>query len=88
MLLFVSLTDAAPVIPGQSLNLDAARFFELYHHSRESFLYLKSFYIGEISTEDRPLVPQPAEPPSADFLTQLREYSAFRLAVKGPHKSF
>jgi hypothetical protein len=29
------------IIPTQSLNLDCARFFELYHASRESFLYLQ-----------------------------------------------
>ncbi len=29
------------IIPQQSLNLDCARFFELYHASRESFLYLQ-----------------------------------------------
>ena len=34
------------IIPRQALNLDAALFFELYHASRESFLFLKEFYIG------------------------------------------
>ncbi len=30
---------------------------QVYHVSRESFLYLSEFYIGEIAPEDRPLVP-------------------------------
>jgi cytochrome b involved in lipid metabolism len=38
----------ARIIPAQSLNLDCARFFEVYHSSRESFLYLREFYIGEL----------------------------------------
>ena len=31
----------------------------MYHVSRESFLYLSEFYIGEIEPQDRPLVPMP-----------------------------
>ncbi len=38
----------ATIIPKQSLNLDCARFFEVYHSSRESFLYLREFYVGEL----------------------------------------
>ena len=30
---------------------------QVYHVSRESFLYLSEFYIGEVAPEDRPLVP-------------------------------
>ena len=33
------------IIPRQSLNLDCARQFELYHASRESFIYLRQFYM-------------------------------------------
>ena len=64
------------IIPAQSLNAEAARHFELYHSSRESFLYLKHFYVGEVFADDRasvPLVPGP--PASDDFLQQLREYT-------------
>lgn len=34
------------IIPSQALNMDCARFYEVYHHSRESFLYVRHFYIG------------------------------------------
>ncbi|GAX75100.1 hypothetical protein CEUSTIGMA_g2544.t1 [Chlamydomonas eustigma] len=81
----------ASIIPSQSLNVDCARFFEMYHASRESFLYLRDFYIGEIHPDDRSSVPQggedraagiAAEPPSSDFLQQLREYTqGFRLKL-------
>jgi hypothetical protein len=37
--------------------VECARFFEVYHSSRESFLYLKEFYLGEIVAQDLPLVP-------------------------------
>ena len=32
----------------QALDLDCARMFEVYHASRESFLYLQEFYCGEL----------------------------------------
>ena len=68
------------IIPGQALNLDCSRFFEVYHASRESFTFLEHFYMGEVRAEDLPSVPQPDEPPSGDFLEQLRMYcAAFRL---------
>ena len=70
------------IIPAQSLNAEAARHFELYHSSRESFLYLKHFYVGEVRAEDvgkMPLVPGP--PASEDFKRQLREYTEdFRIS--------
>ena len=75
------------IIPAQSLNQEAARHFELYHSSRESFLYLKHFYVGEVARQDReapglvPLVPGP--PASEDFLQQLREYTDFRISNEG-----
>ena len=37
------------IIPKQALNFEAGRFFEVYHSSRESFTFLKHFYIGEIA---------------------------------------
>ena len=71
----------ATIIPQQALNLDCTVFFELYHASRESFTYLKEFYIGELHTDDRELVPKSGEAPSDDFMQQLREFSApFRIA--------
>lgn len=59
-----------------------SRFFEVYHASRESFIYLQQFYHGELAPEDRGLVPQPEEPPSAEFLAQLREYTAWRMQTE------
>ncbi|KAL4437011.1 hypothetical protein ABPG75_004150 [Micractinium tetrahymenae] len=70
------------IIPAQSLNLDCSRQFELYHASRESFVYLRQFYMGEIASQDRELVPKPSPPPSADFLQQLREYTQWRLQAE------
>lgn len=68
------------IIPNQSLNMDAARHFEMYHSSRESFLYLKEFYIGEVRAQDRAeRVPAPDPAPSDDFVRQLRQYCSFRL---------
>ncbi|BDA41357.1 probable cytochrome b5 type B at C-terminar half [Coccomyxa sp. Obi] len=65
------------IIPAQSLNLDCARFFEVYHASRESFLYLQEFYVGELDPRDLAAVPC-KERPSPEFLTQLRSYTRFR----------
>mmetsp|Transcript_45300 Transcript_45300/g.118919 ORF Transcript_45300/g.118919 Transcript_45300/m.118919 type:complete len:522 (+) Transcript_45300:3-1568(+) len=73
----------ATIIPSQALNLDCTVFFELYHASRESFTYLKEFYIGELHADDRELVPRSDESPSDDFMTQLREFSApFRITTE------
>ena len=41
--------------------MDCTVFFEIYHANRQSFLYLKEFYIGELAVEDRPLVRYPHE---------------------------
>ena len=41
------------IIPKQARNKDCTVFFELYHASRESFQYLREFYIGEIWPEVR-----------------------------------
>jgi len=76
------------IIPSQSLNMDASRHFEMYHSSRESFLYLKEFYIGEVAAEDRAeLVPAPEPRASEDFLAQLRQYTTFRLAPRSAVRS-
>mmetsp|Transcript_29493 Transcript_29493/g.75717 ORF Transcript_29493/g.75717 Transcript_29493/m.75717 type:complete len:467 (-) Transcript_29493:32-1432(-) len=85
----------ATIIPKQSLNVDATRFFELYHCTRESFLYLKELYIGELAPEDRHRLQAPqssdvydSPEPSADFLDQLHRYTPFRMEVKTVWKSF
>ena len=77
------------IIPNQSLGLDAARHFEMYHSSRESFLYLKEFYIGEVCARDRRdgCVPVPEPPASEDFLRQLRLYTTFRFAPENAEKT-
>jgi len=58
------------IIPEQALDVDCTVFFEIYHASRQSFLYLKEFYIGELALEDRPLVRYPHESNSSS--SQLR----------------
>ena len=69
------------IIPNQSLNIDAARHFEMYHSSKESFLYLKEFYVGEVRREDKSRMPVPDPPASAEFLSQLRAWTTFRLGA-------
>lgn len=76
------------IIPAQSVNVDATRHFELYHSSKESFLYLRAFYVGEIAKEDVDSIPRVVnqvtgaiDPPASQaFLDQLREYTrGFRI---------
>ena len=65
------------IIPTQALNKNATVFFELYHASKESFIYLKQLYIGRLHSKDIPKVPEPSKDyakPSMVFLQQLREY--------------
>uniref|UniRef100_A0A7S2S150 Cytochrome b5 heme-binding domain-containing protein n=1 Tax=Rhizochromulina marina TaxID=1034831 RepID=A0A7S2S150_9STRA len=80
------------IIPGQALNMDSTVFFEIYHVSRQSFLYLKEFYIGELRTEDLARVPSGAGEPSPGFLEQLRLFTNWRLkfdsSALAAHKSF
>lgn len=72
------------IIPSQALNIDSSRFFELYHASRESFIYLREFYRGEVLPGDCVAVPRPPVEPSDDFMRQLREWTAdFRLEEGG-----
>ena len=54
------------IIPRQALNYEAGRFFEVYHSSRESFTFLKHFYVGEIRPEDLKDVPLPPPPGGND----------------------
>lgn len=37
-----------------------------------------------MAPEDRALVPGPEEPPSPEFLQQLREFTNWRMQVAGP----
>jgi len=67
------------IIPEQALNMDSTVFFEIYHVSRQSFLYLKEFYIGELREQDRARVPLGGgTEPSAGFLEQLRAHTPWR----------
>ena len=78
------------IIPQQALNKDCTVFFELYHASRESFTYLREFYIGELWPDERALVPLEDERASDDFMQQLRDYMQphrFQPGVMA-HKSF
>eukprot|EP01026_Neomeris_dumetosa_P017779 TRINITY_DN16897_c0_g1_i3.p1 TRINITY_DN16897_c0_g1~~TRINITY_DN16897_c0_g1_i3.p1 ORF type:complete len:522 (-),score=46.07 TRINITY_DN16897_c0_g1_i3:231-1643(-) len=78
------------IIPEQALDIDSCRFFELYHATRESFLYLKEFYVGELDPLDRDSVPCQQQA-SEEFMEQLREYTSFRMVVEldeKPWKSF
>jgi hypothetical protein len=56
---------------------------QMYHASKESFLYIEEFYIGELLPADRALVPLGGrQPPSQDFLQQLREFTTWRQAMQ------
>ena len=70
------------IIPEEGLNIDCAVFFELYHASRQSFLYLKEFYIGELSEQDREKLESLSlsdKRPSQPFLEQLGRVTPWRL---------
>jgi len=79
------------IIPSQALNKDCSTFFELYHVSRESFMYIKQFYVGELVEEDVEKVP--CEHPVRAFdkstshrLAKLSVRAAHgQLAVRGLH---
>ena len=75
------------IIPEQAKNVDSTTFFEVYHTSRESFLYLKHFYIGEVQEDDLCLIPR-STLPSEEFLVQLREYTDFRISNKPAVETF
>ena len=95
MLLIVA--GGSSIIPEQALNVDCTVFFEIYHASRQSFLYLKEFYIGELAEEDKSKLPMPegseAEQAASDaFLETLRLHTKWRLKpedmIVETHKSF
>ena len=72
---FNSLIDTGgpSIIPTQALNIDCTCFFEMYHISRQSFLYLKSFYIGELHPATQ--LKNSDIKPSDGFLQSLRAYT-------------
>ena len=67
------------IIPEQALNMDCTVFFEIYHASRQSFKYLKEFYIGELHAEDMERLPASDQLPSPAFLDELRRHTQWRL---------
>lgn len=68
------------LIVQEALNVDCTVMFEIYHSSRQSFRYLKQFYIGELAEHDRNTVPSSSESPSAAFVEELQQV---RRAVDG-----
>jgi hypothetical protein len=61
----------------------AAAAVQMYHASKESFLYIEEFYIGELLPSDKASVPLGgSQPPSHDFLQQLREFTTWRQAMQ------
>ncbi len=65
--------------------MDCTVFFEVYHASRQSFLYLKEFYIGELDEDDWQKIsimnsndPNIAKPSEA-FLEQLNRITSWRM---------
>lgn len=67
------------IIPAQAVNVDCTVMFEIYHSSRQSFRYLKQFYIGEISEQDKSRVPPSEHQPSDAFRDELRNYTTWRI---------
>lgn len=61
------------IIPEQAVNVDCTVMFEIYHSSRQSFRYLKQFYIGELEPTDLSRVPQSTESPSPAFIQELEQ---------------
>jgi len=82
------------IIPQQARGVDSTVWFELYHASRESFAFIKEFYIGEILAEDRAKVPRVHDATglanasgeaSDDFMQQLRGHcDPFRIDASKP----
>jgi len=85
----------AKIIPAQAMLCDATVFFEVYHASRESFEYLRQFYVGEIcSLDELAKVPQPTQhrkrsEASQEFIDAFRSAtSGFRVGQSSAWKSF
>jgi cytochrome b involved in lipid metabolism len=73
----------ASIIPTQAINIDCTSFFEMYHVSKQSFLYLKQFYIGELAPSDIPQLEGHYIKASDGFLQSLRGYTEeWRVKIK------
>ena len=57
------------IIPEHALNRDCTGQFEIYHASRQSFLYLREFYVGELDPYDFSALV--SEQPSQTFIAHL-----------------
>jgi hypothetical protein len=68
------------IIPTQALNIDCTVFFEIYHASKQSFLYLKEFYIGELDPNDYQKLlddlPPNTPKPSQAFIEQIHDITS------------
>ncbi|CEG42481.1 cytochrome b5 [Plasmopara halstedii] len=77
------------LIAQEAINVDSTVMFEIYHASRQSFRYLKQFYIGELSEFDIGTIPATKEQPSEAFIQELQHYTTWRIKPKEHvYKSF
>ncbi|KAG1693686.1 hypothetical protein DVH05_023088 [Phytophthora capsici] len=67
------------LIAQEAMNVDSTVMFEIYHASRQSFRYLKQFYIGELSEFDLAAMPKSKEKPSEAFIHELQQYTTWRV---------
>jgi hypothetical protein len=51
------------------VDVDCTVFFEIYHASKQSFLYLKEFYLGEVDPQDKHRIPYPNPNGPAGFVS-------------------
>lgn len=78
----------ATIIPTQAINIDCTPFFEMYHVSKQSFLYLKQFYIGELAPVDVLALKSKDIKASEGFLQTLRSFTEqWRVVIKTPDDS-
>jgi len=80
------------IIPLHALDCDCTCQFEIFHASRQSFLYLKEFYLGELNPEEAETLREAAtERPSESFLRHLSAVTApWRLRpedISGPQNT-
>lgn len=64
------------IIPEHALDCDCTHLFEVYHASRQSFAYLKEFYIGELHPSDIAILG--GEAASETFLKHLALVTPWR----------
>ncbi|KAI9994882.1 hypothetical protein PInf_011722 [Phytophthora infestans] len=67
------------LIAQEAMNVDSTVMFEIYHASRQSFRYLKQFYMGELSEFDIAVMPKSKEQPSEAFIQELQQYTTWRI---------